>query len=69
MRHQREIAAHELRDGDRIICSDRYKYRVAGEVEIAARTDDIIFLKRPTLSDEDVAFRTTERLLVSRESE
>jgi hypothetical protein len=61
------ISGTELKDGDRITFSNRYKYKVRGLVKLNVIANGVAFLVAPTLDQEDVAFTSTDRVTVTRE--
>lgn len=60
------VPAKELQDGDSIVQSSRYGYKIRGEVKIASANANLVFLSKPTLADEDVAFKIGEQVLIDR---
>lgn len=66
MRRQLEFPAKLLRDGDRLIWSQRYGTRLQGPVKVLSIVGNLVFLDSPVMAGEDVALQANETVRVMR---
>ncbi len=61
-----QIPAKLLQNGDKITWSQRYGYKLRGEVKGLRIAGNMVFVEEPKLQEEDVAFQANESVRVDR---